>query len=84
MDIELVLNMTDAEIDNLYYFKEVVDTSPPDDEEEEEDKKPKAATSVVRIALPTGYKRLVKVFTSFHKYLCEEEVKYTSTGPTSI
>ena len=75
MDIELVLNMTDAEIDNLYYFKEVADTSPPDDEEEEEDKKPKAATSVVRIALPTGYKRLVKVFTSFHRYLREEEVE---------
>ena len=30
MDIELVLNMTDSEIDNLYYFKEVADTSPPD------------------------------------------------------
>ena len=75
MDIELVLNMTYSKIEKLYYFKEVADTSPPGDDEEEEDKKAKAATSVVRIALPTGYKRLFKVFTSFHKYLCEEEVE---------
>ena len=75
MDIELVLNMTDSEIDNLYYFKEVADTSPPDEEEEEEGEKVKVSTSVVRIALPTGYKRLVKVFTSFHKHLREEEVE---------
>ena len=36
MDIELVLNMTDSEIDPFYYFKEVVDTSSPDDEDEKD------------------------------------------------
>ena len=74
MDIELVLNMTDSKIDNLYYLKEVADTLSPDDDEEE-DAKSKAANSVVRIALPTGYKSLIKVFNSFHKYLREEEVE---------
>ena len=74
MDIEMVLNMTDDEIDNLYYLKEVPVTSPSnEDEEEDEEAKPK--TSVKMIALPTGYKRLVKVFTSFHKYLREKEVQ---------
>ena len=82
MDIELVLNMTDSEIDNLYYLKEVPDTSSSEDadededeSDEEEDAKPKTTTSVVRIALPTGYKRLIKVFNSFHKHLREQEVE---------
>ena len=74
MDIELVLNMTDDEIDELCYFKEVPNTSPSNDDEEE-DGKAKPATSVVKMELPKGYKRLVKVFTSFHKYLREQEVE---------
>ena len=74
MDIELVLNMTDAKIDDIYYLKDVQDISPSnDDEEEDQEAKPK--TSVKMIALPTGYKRLVKVFSSFHKYLRKEEVE---------
>ena len=36
-DIELVLNMTDAEIDNLYYLREVADTSPSSDNDDEEE-----------------------------------------------
>ena len=74
MDIGLVLNMTDAEVDELYYFREVPDTSPSKDDEEE-DGKAKPSTSVIKMELPTGYKRLVKVFTSFHRYLREEEIE---------
>ena len=71
MDIELVLNMTDKEIDSLYYLTPEVDTSSPPSKDE--DVKPK--TILVRRELPTGYKRLVKVFTSFHKHLREEGVE---------
>ena len=74
MDIEIVLNMTDAKIDELCYFKEFPGTSPSNNNEEE-DGKAKPTTSVVRMELPKGYKRLVKVFTSFHKYLREQEVE---------
>ena len=75
MDIELVLSMTDSEINNLYYLKEVADASSPDDVDGEENLNPKSTTFVVRTALPTGYKSLIKVFNSFHKYLREQEVE---------
>ena len=71
MDIELILDMTDEEIDTLHYFTTEVDTSSPPSKED--DVKPKTVT--VRRELPTGYKRLVKVFTSFHKHLREEGVE---------
>merc|ERR1711953_1495584 len=63
--------MTDKEIDSLYYLTPEVDTSSPPSKDE--DVKPN--TILVRRELPTGYKRLVKVFTSFHKHLREEGVE---------
>ena len=71
MDIELILGMTDEEINNLHYFKTEVDTSSPPSKLD--DVKPKTVT--VRRNLPTGYKRLLKVFTSFHKHLREESIE---------
>ena len=71
MDIELILDMTDEEIDGLHYFTPEVDSSSLPSEEM--DVKPK--TTLVRRELPTGYKRLVKVFTSFHKHLRAEGVE---------
>ena len=71
MDIELILDMTDEEIDNLHYFTQEVDESSPPTKDE--DVKPR--TKLVRRELPTGYKRLVKVFTSFHKHLRDEGVE---------
>ena len=50
MDLELVLDMTDDEIDNLYYLVQEVDASSP--LSKEEDVKPKTIT--VRRELPTG------------------------------
>ena len=67
MDLELVLNMTDEEIDNLHYLVQEVDTSAPPSKEE--DVKPK--TIIVRRDLPTGYKRLIKVLISFNRHLVE-------------
>ena len=65
MDLRLVLNMTDEEIDLLYYYTQELDTSSPPSKDD--DAKPK--TVMVKRDLGIGYKRLVKVFTSFHKYL---------------
>ena len=52
MDIELILDMTDEEIDGLHYFKpEAYTSSTPS---KDEDVKPK--TILVRRELPIGYK----------------------------
>ena len=58
--------MSDTDIDDLHYFIQQVDNSstPPKDEKE--------GTTIIKRDLPKGFKRLVKIFVSFHKYLCAE------------
>ena len=62
MDLRLVLNMTDEEIDLLYYFAQELDTSSPPSKDD--DAKPK--TVMIKRDLGTGYKRLVKVLSLIH------------------
>ena len=72
-DIELVLDMTDEDVDDLPYLVQEVDTSfIPKKEEKEEDVKSK--TIIVRRDLPKGFKRLIKIFVSFHKHLRAEGI----------
>ena len=71
MDIRLILDMTDDEIDDLYYFAPEVDTSLPSNAEDDA----KSSIKMIKRDLPKCYKRLVKVFTSFHKHLQEEGVE---------
>ena len=65
-DIQLVLDMSDNDIDDLHYFIQQVDTSsiPPKDE--------KGDITIVKLDLPKGFKRLVKILVSFHKHLHAE------------
>ena len=72
-DIELVLDMTDDDICDLHYFVQEVDT-PSAPSKKEEDKDGKSKTVIVRRDLPRGYKRLLKIFVSFHKHLRAEGV----------
>ena len=71
MDIRIIVAMTDDEADDLYYFVPEVDTSSPTGKED--DVKPQI--KMVRKELSKGYKRLVKVFTSFCRYLQEEGIE---------
>ena len=71
MDIRLIVAMTDDEADDLYYFVPEVDTPSPTGKED--DVKPQI--KMVRKELSKGYKRLVKVFTSFCRYLQEEGIE---------
>ena len=72
MDIELVLDMSNDDIDDLHYFTKEVDTSstPTNDKKEEANSK----VIIVKRDLPRGLKRLVKVFVCFHKHLRAEGV----------
>ena len=63
MDIQLVLDMSDYEIDDLHYFTKEVDTSSIRMKEETEDTKPKV--TILRRDLAKGLKRLIKVFVIF-------------------
>ena len=65
-DIHLVLDMSDNDIDDLHYFIQQVDTSSSSPKDEIGD------TTIVKRDLPKGFKRLVKIFVSFHKYLRAE------------
>ena len=65
-DIQLVLDMSDNDIDDLHYFTQQVDTSSTSPKDEIGD------TTIVKRDLPKGFKRLVKIFVSFHKYLRAE------------
>ena len=70
-DIELILDMHHSEVDSLHYFTPEVDPSAPPSKEE--DVKPPII--MVRRELAAGYKRLVKTFISFHKYLRQENIE---------
>ena len=67
-DIQLVLDMSDNDIDDLHYFTQQVDTSSTSSKDEKGD------ITIVKRDLPKGFKRLVKILVSFHKHLRAEGV----------
>ena len=67
-DIQLVLDMSDNDIDDLHYFIQQVDTSPAPLKDE------KGGTTIVKQDVPKGFKQLVKIIISFHKHIRLEGV----------
>ena len=76
MDINIVINLTDNEIDGLHYFAPEVDALSPASKEDNI----KPPVKMVRREIPTGYKRLVKVFSSFYRHLRDEGVEIFMNG----
>ena len=66
-DIGIVLNMTDDDIDDLYYYRESSKSSPQAKVNNVNSNCESETT--VRTKLAKGYKRLLKIFTSFGRYL---------------
>ena len=70
MDISEVVNMTDEEIDQLYYCSTSYVESSSSDGSKDVESKPTVVSQ--RIDLPRGSKRLVKILTRFVHYMHDE------------
>ena len=63
IDVSLIINISDTDIDDLHFFRKTLVTPPNTDS----DAKPVSVD--IRYELPRAYKKLVKIFTSFQKWM---------------
>ena len=63
IDVSLIINISDKDIDDLHFFRKTLVTPPNADA----DAKPVSVD--IRHELPRAYKQLVKIFTSFQKWM---------------
>ena len=69
--IKKVITMVDEDIDGLYYSKKPTFTTPKVEKNTKDDSE--SDTHKDKVDLCRGSKRLLKIFTSFHKYLLEQK-----------
>ena len=67
IDVSLIINISDIDIDDLYYPQDTLVPPPPDAEVDA-----KLVTVTVRTDIPKAYKQLVKIFTSFQRWMVAE------------